>query len=119
MARNFIYFPIHTCYSIYMNDKQFKDFSENFNKNFAAMKTDLAIELSEKIDAAMDQKFLVFEEKIMGRVREELTDIRSNIDWIIDALDTDEKERLALIYSNERQFNDHERRISKLELATK
>ena len=87
-----------------MNDKQFIEFVKRF-------------------DTVMDQKFLVFKEELTetfkAEMRTELTDIRSNIDWIIDALDTDEKERLALIYSNERQFNDHERRISKLELATK
>ena len=83
-----------------MNDVQFREFIKRF-------------------DSVMDQKFLVFEEKIMEKMREELTDIRSNIDWIMGALDTDEKERNAIIFSSDRKFADHEHRIAKLELAAK
>ncbi|MCL1839444.1 hypothetical protein FWF89_00350 [Candidatus Saccharibacteria bacterium] len=70
------------------------------------------------LDVILDQKFLVFEEKITNKLERRFRDIEGKIDWIIGAIDTDEKERLALGFNFDRKFNDHEHRIKKLELAT-
>ena len=81
-----------------MTDEQFKDFIKNFN-------------------SVIDQKFLTFKDEIRAELKEELTDIRNNIDWLVDATNTDENERLALSSQIDRRHDNHERRLAALELT--
>ena len=101
-----------------MTDEQFNKFSKNFNDNFAAMKKDLSVELMQNLDLVLNQKFLTFKEEIREEFKQELLGIHGKIDWIVNALDTDEVERNALGHGIDRQLDNHERRIAKLELTT-
>ena len=78
-----------------MNDQQFKQFMQKF-------------------DSVMDQKFSKFKDELVGVFEPQFQDIEGKIDWVVNALDTDTAERLAI----STKLIDHERRISKLELAT-
>lgn len=79
-----------------MTDEQFKDFIDKFDKVF-------------------DERFQSFEERLEPRFQK----IESQLDWIVDALDTDERERLALGHNFDRKIADHESRIKNLELASR
>ncbi len=73
-----------------------------FLNAFALIKANLVSEVADEVEKRLDPRFLKLE---------------GNYDWVIGALDTDEKERLALGFNFDREHADHERRIKKLELA--
>jgi len=81
-----------------MTNEQFKDFMNKFNIFF-------------------DQKALELKTELKEDLHKEMLEMHSRMDWMMSALDTDEKERLALGFNFDRQHTDHERRITKLELA--
>jgi hypothetical protein len=81
-----------------MNDQQFKQFMHG-------------------LDSILDQKFSIFREEMRSEMREELADIRSNIDWLVGEVSDIKSELVVINSATERDFDDHEKRISKLELA--
>lgn len=83
-----------------MNDQQFDYFIKRF-------------------DVVLDQRLSTFEDSLMTKLDARFTAIENNIDWMMSALDTDEKERQALGYNFDRKHNNHERRITALKLARK
>ncbi len=82
-----------------MDDKQSKDFMQ-------------------KIDTVMEQRLREFRQDIKNDIQQDRLNLHAKIDKILDMVDTDEKERLFLAKQTERQLNNHERRLTALELAT-
>lgn len=83
-----------------MNSEQFDEFYRRFEK-------------------MLDLKFDVLKRELIDHFEPRFQDIEGKIDWLIGAVDTDERERLALGYNFDRKHMDHEKRISKLELAAR
>lgn len=79
-----------------MNDRQFDQFMKKFH-------------------VVLKQELQIFKEEMRAEIREELADNRGKIDWMMGAIDTNEKERLALGFNFDRKHKDHERRITALE----
>jgi len=86
-----------------MNDQQFDKFMDLFDQ---------------RLEVALKVQTEQITEKVKEDIESRFQDIEGKIDWLIGAVDTDENERLALGFGFDRKFNDHERRIRKLELAT-
>lgn len=85
-----------------MDDKQFDKFMKLFNQQLKIALKVQTEEVTQKVSELFETRFLSLESKV---------------DWIIDALDTEETERLAGNVTIDRALDNHERRITKLELV--
>lgn len=85
-----------------MNDQDFYKFISILDKKLGAMEARLTDAVTSNVQNTLEPRF---------------QDLESKIDWIIGAIDTDENERLALGRNFDRKLENHETRITHLELS--